>query len=607
MAIDISIPPSATPQAGAIATATPAPDVSTQSVPPSMPVTPGQAPAAPRDGSSPAEVSFASSVGSGNSATKILRGALAGMLGAATRSVLGSRSPAVPSAQPPRTGGALQKVGGVVNGFLKAQPAYQQRLKNQDEHMAALDDATAKKVVNNYNAMRALHEFHQDQYESWQNSQTQQAATKLRDTQRRADMTALSDAGITFNTDHGTGAAGLTGDHAKDVANGNTSLIFNGETGEEKGFATVDNNFLPPLEKTAMITSGWTLDPKTGALSPKTVTLPVGTSGADALALLQHAAKQHDDLLKQYDDQLNRQKTQAETANSNAEAGSRKTPGQVAAESKAEIGQKNAAAAKDNAETKLTAALNAPGAQGTTGVAYIKTLPPAMQGPVQAIAEGRLELSPRLLATKSGQAYVAALTRAYPDWDQSKGQTWFKARNEYTGTGQSAKTSVAYNAALEHMAALSQSSTAEGLYNPLSKDWQDRQVQLNFVTQEVGKAVHNGVLPEADAKQILSGLKGMTPGTSRERVAETARLLHDKLEEFQNKFADAAPSSAVQVPNLISPKAAQSYDVVTGKAQQPQAGPQQKTPPAGATGIAPGPDGQNYYHDANGNNLGKVN
>jgi hypothetical protein len=89
------------------------------------------------------------------------------------------------------------------------------------------------------------------------------------------------------------------------------------------------------------------------------------------------------------------------------------------------------------------------------------------------------------------------------------------------------------------------------------------------------------VMTEAEGKEILSSLKGMTPGTSKERVAETARLLHDKVEEYQRKFQEAAPSQSIQAPLLMSPKAAAAYDHTQGK--QPNA-PQQNVP-AGAQPI----------------------
>jgi hypothetical protein len=41
-------------------------------------------------------------------------------------------------------------------------------------------------------------------------------------------------------------------------------------------------------------------------------------------------------------------------------------------------------------------------------------------------------------------------------------------------------------------------------------------------------------------------------------------LLYDKIEEYQTKFNDAAPSSAVKVPTLISPKAQTAYNFVEG-------------------------------------------
>ena len=90
-------------------------------------------------------------------------------------------------------------------------------------------------------------------------------------------------------------------------------------------------------------------------------------------------------------------------------------------------------------------------------------------------------------------------------------------------------------------------------------------------------------MTEAEGKQITAGLKGLTPEKTRERIQETAKLLHDKTDEYQTKFEAGAPSSAVKVPLLLSPKAAAAYDYVqSGGKQQQQQQPQQPaqtTPP----------------------------
>jgi hypothetical protein len=110
-------------------------------------------------------------------------------------------------------------------------------------------------------------------------------------------------------------------------------------------------------------------------------------------------------------------------------------------------------------------------------------------------------------------------------------------------------------------------------------------------------------MTQKESEDLLGTLKGgLTPALKRKRISKTAQLLHDKIDEYQTKFNEASPSSAVKVPMLISPKAAQSYDYILndGQAQQSQPAQQSQQPkgpsiPQGATKRVPGPDGKLHY------------
>ena len=272
------------------------------------------------------------------------------------------------------------------------------------------------------------------------------------------------------------------------------------------------------------------------------------------------------------------------------------------AESAATVKEKNAKAAKDQKD-----AANA-GNSNLTGESYLKTLPPGRQDLIHAIHEGRQTLPAN---RKEGLAILEQVHQAFPDdFDEANAKTWQKTKNEYMGSGKTATQVVpAYNTALEHMQDLYANTTREGIFNPFSKAYQDREVALGYVARETGKAVSAGVMTQKESEDLLNTLKGgLTPELKRERITKTAQLLHDKIEEYQTKFAAGAPSSAVKVPLLISPRAAASYDFVTngGKTQpapSPQTGQAQSIPP-GATGKAPGSDGKMHYHDAQGRDLG---
>jgi hypothetical protein len=245
-------------------------------------------------------------------------------------------------------------------------------------------------------------------------------------------------------------------------------------------------------------------------------------------------------------------------------------------------------------------------ASNLTGADYLQTLPTARRGIVQAVGEGRQTLPAN---RKEALALLDDVHQAYPDYDESKGKTWGKTRNEYMGSGKTATVVVpAYNTALEHMQDLYTNTTRDGVFNPLSKAYQDREVALGYVAREVGKAVSSGALTQKESEDLLNTLKGgLTPALKRERITKTAQLLHDKIDEYQTKFNEGAPSSAVKVPILISPRAAASYDFVqSGGQAQNQTSPPNTQPsgqgqmPPGATHIVPGPDGKMHYTNAAG-------
>lgn len=262
----------------------------------------------------------------------------------------------------------------------------------------------------------------------------------------------------------------------------------------------------------------------------------------------------------------------------------------------AEAGRAEAEAKKARKETADVIPANV---SDLHGEAYLQTLSSGESATIRAIGEGRQTLSPRQLATEQGRSLAEKLHQAYPDFDETKAKTWQKANNEYRGSGKTATQIVpAYNTALEHMQALYDNTTAEGIFQPVSKAYQDRETELGYVTREVGKAVSAGALTQKESEDLLSKLSGgLTPANKRERISETARLLHDKIDEYQTKFNESAPSSAIKVPLLISPKAAGSYDYVASggkvkqQAQQPRGGRPQGIPVQDPQG------GMHYFPD----------
>jgi hypothetical protein len=159
---------------------------------------------------------------------------------------------------------------------------------------------------------------------------------------------------------------------------------------------------------------------------------------------------------------------------------------------------------------------------------------------------------------------------AYPDFNATLGEKWPKAWDQFMISGNDHKKVQAYNVALQHMKNLYDHTTTKGLI-PGTDDYNARQVDINYVSREVGNAIAAGVLTQSEGEEIrssLDSLKAITPEMKRQRVKETAHLLDAKIQEVQREFNALAPSAAIPVPKLLSPEAKASFDHVLNNEQQ---------------------------------------
>lgn len=223
----------------------------------------------------------------------------------------------------------------------------------------------------------------------------------------------------------------------------------------------------------------------------------------------------------------------------------------------------------EKSKVKANTQQGTPNPNGLTGEAFLKTLPPGRAQTMRDIALGRTPINPASLErTDKGQAFLADLESAYPGFDAFKGMAWPKIYADYIGTSTLAQGRVNYNTALRHMEDLYNTSTYNGLYNPLSQDYRDRQASLAIITGELAKAVKNGVATEGESEAIKKSLSGWTDNDAKERASHAAGLLMEKIEEWQDAFQKAAPSAAIQVPKLISPEAEKAYDFISSGGQR---------------------------------------
>ena len=234
----------------------------------------------------------------------------------------------------------------------------------------------------------------------------------------------------------------------------------------------------------------------------------------------------------------------------------------------AKLAETKSITAKNNAEAaKAKKATEADADSDLTGEDYLRSLPIAQQTIVRAVGEGRQALPAN---RKEALALLKQVHQAYTDFDETKVKTWQKANNEYRGSGKTAQSLVRANTAMAHAKALYDETTADAVLNPFSKSHNDREITLGLLKDEIGAAVKGGIVTEGEGNDLFDRLSGgLTVGAKRERIAEVTRRLHDRIEEQQTKFAEAAPSSAVKVPSLLSPQAAAAYDYVQsgGKTQ----------------------------------------
>lgn len=271
--------------------------------------------------------------------------------------------------------------------------------------------------------------------------------------------------------------------------------------------------------------------------------------------------------------------TAAQVANIKATAG----PEAAAAE------QKAAATTKGQIEGQMQA-MGGATTQGTvdptTGAdeGFLAKLPPQQANLVRSIGEGRVELNSRLMASKDGKMLMQQLTTAYPGFDQSKAQSYFKTRQDFT-SGKTAVGINSYNTAIAHLGTMYDHVSGTNsfqLNNPASDVSRQLEVDKQLVSTELAKAVSNGQLTEKEKSDILGSISGYTVGSYKTRIQEATTLLNGKLEAYQQQWNNGRPPGAVSAVRILSPQSEQTLARINGQAPPTiQAGPGQ---PGGAAG-----------------------
>jgi hypothetical protein len=444
--------------------------------------------------------------------------------------------------------------------------------KAQQELEIHMEDAKAQRAM--WNAQTAGHIQTQQQnaarfpdLQKEDQLKVTELSNKIHESEQD-QLSVLSAAGVDISKlEHVTSYDQLTADHAKQAGAGGIFAVPNGE--EHKAGEDGAGAYMVPgdvwekkITKPITITTGYEVDPKTGAAKPKTITAQEGTSVGTLLSIAKGAQADLATKQKQIYDQSKLAHEQASTQEEKAGA----------VEKVAEAGKANAEALKATNEAAQAGTLNAPGSEGLSGDAYLKSLPGPTQQLFQSVAEGRNTAftiqNRKGELTPAGQAFI----RAYPDFDIAKAKEYPKAVQEFT-TGQTSKDIVSMGTAINHTRA-AYDNTGPSSFIPGTAENKRYNQDISFISEELGKYLKGGVAAEAEVKEIQNGIKSSVPWLRKAALENAAHLIEGRRSELDQKWKNAQvrPSYQPPMPNMSKDAEANlAYLRSGGKTTNPEA------------------------------------
>jgi hypothetical protein len=182
----------------------------------------------------------------------------------------------------------------------------------------------------------------------------------------------------------------------------------------------------------------------------------------------------------------------------------------------------------------------------TTPEEFLSSLAPTEQTLVKMMGTGKMTLTRMEYLASRKPEVLEAVARAYPDFDQSKVAGYVNTYKEFT----SSKPSTAGGAlnaggtALKHLSELQQLNTYESRV-PGTKDYNAFQNKLDTLTGELATFYQ---LPKTE-KTIQDMRSTLGAFTNRDAaIAEQVKSMGDKLDSFEQTWANAAPSKAYEAP-----------------------------------------------------------
>ena len=216
-----------------------------------------------------------------------------------------------------------------------------------------------------------------------------------------------------------------------------------------------------------------------------------------------------------------------------------------------------------------------------------------------AAYQGRLDMSPSYLRSKQGAQVLAEVLSQHEDYDQGKAPAYFKTRQEFTH-GKTATSINSYNTAINHLATMfghTAGADIAQINNPVSQVHRQLEVDKQYLSTELTKAVTNGNMTEKERDSILGSISGNTIASYQDRIRETVNLLKGKMDAWQNQWQTAKPSAAIPDFPFLSPEAKTNLlRIQTGKMNIPNR----------ATKIAPLNGVPHYTNDEGTEDLGLV-
>jgi hypothetical protein len=210
-----------------------------------------------------------------------------------------------------------------------------------------------------------------------------------------------------------------------------------------------------------------------------------------------------------------------------------------------------------------------------TGPAYLDAvtkIDPAQANMIKGYGQGRIPFSAARALTAQGQGTLKQILRAYPNYVVAKAEGYQKQYNEFT-SGKVGTSINSYKTSLDHLNDafdnVERASTAD-LNNPTSTIHRQLDVDKEFLSTELAKAVSNGNMTEGEKAGMLKAIDGKTlgvatKGTYQDKLRETVRLLGGKLDAFQSQWKSTAVEG-VEPPSNLTDAAAATQKLAGGTA-----------------------------------------